>query len=152
MQPQTSQQTHFPLLLAAAPLKHRANGGQTVFPGSTFSAAFSGGPIEAVRIHAIVYCASNDFPLLLAAAPLKLTPRWREKLQSFNFPLLLAAAPLKPHPVACMFALGPDFPLLLAAAPLKRAEESNVRRIRMAFSAAFSGGPIEAQGCKRNSI
>ena len=61
-----------------------------------------------------------------------------------HFPLLLAAAPLKHVHVGHVGKIGVDFPLLLAAAPLKPRAKLVLRPARPAFSAAFSGGPIEA--------
>jgi len=66
-------------------------------------------------------------------------------LGRWDFPLLLAAAPLKhaqdgAHAVMSVA----HFPLLLAAAPLKHYECQPLPPNNHGFSAAFSGGPIEA--------
>jgi len=61
----------FPLLLAAAPLKLALTRFHEL-EVDEFSAAFSGGPIEAATWLGGSVLGSTNFPLLLAAAPLKL--------------------------------------------------------------------------------
>ena len=85
-----------------------------------------------------------DFPLLLAAAPLKLDVLFIAIVPIVNFPLLLAAAPLKRTGGAVAVRVIPHCPLLLAAAPLKPGEARVIFDELAKFSAAFSGGPIEA--------
>jgi len=84
----------FPLLLAAAPLKHRRVQ-RTPCSDDRFSAAFSGGPIEAGMASSFQH-RNQHFPLLLAAAPLKHARTEIKPRAIVHFPLLLAAAPLKP--------------------------------------------------------
>ena len=88
-----------------------------------FSAAFSGGPIEAPVAFFDRESYRVNFPLLLAAAPLKRQHRRRARRGYLDFPLLLAAAPLKRcNAAGVVIATLKDFPLLLAAAPLKRSQ------------------------------
>jgi len=61
-----------------------------------------------------------------------------------HFPLLLAAAPLKRRARHVLQLHAAHFPLLLAAAPLKLDLIVELVNAVAGFSAAFSGGPIEA--------
>jgi len=88
--------------------------------------------------------AWSNFPLLLAAAPLKHGLSSGISPSPADFPLLLAAAPLKQLVVDLGIVVWTHFPLLLAAAPLKLVTWAARRLDEKEFSAAFSGGPIEA--------
>ncbi len=85
-----------------------------------FSAAFSGGPIEASIEDESAESLAARFSAAFSGGPI-------EASSFLSF---------RDHS-------DPHFPLLLAAAPLKR-DSSNVMTAFFAFSAAFSGGPIEA--------
>ena len=135
----------FPLLLAAAPLKRSATLARSACR-RRFSAAFSGGPIEALSFGTPHHRCPSNFPLLLAAAPLKpQAPKLRCPRAEDHFPLLLAAAPLKRASQRQARRLASNFPLLLAAAPLKPVARVIALAPFRRFSAAFSGGPIEAK-------
>ena len=110
---------HFPLLLAAAPLKLILVKLSRTLPAGSFSAAFSGGPIEAGRSVVFSIEISPEFSAAFSGGPIEASRSEVLHYSRPNFPLLLAAAPLKlTLPAQSQHAYG-DFPLLLAAAPLK---------------------------------
>jgi len=119
-------QYHFPLLLAAAPLKRLASLRLRGVAGS-FSAAFSGGPIEA-RESDRAQPSPCQFSAAFSGGPIEATrPAGRSATARRDFPLLLAAAPLKRRSRASTMPRAGDFPLLLAAAPLKQGPSSASR-------------------------
>ena len=61
---------------------------------STFSAAFSGGPLEPLG-HADPICSRPDIPLLLAAAPLKQAMQEEQNLRSHLFSAAFSGGPIE---------------------------------------------------------
>ncbi len=96
MFPEWTDYANFPLLLAAAPLKRVPEVDDDLW-GCQFSAAFSGGPIEAASSPTRSRALATYFPLLLAAAPLKLVTWAARRLDEKEFSAAFSGGPIEAH-------------------------------------------------------